>query len=82
MESIPIHEDIKLKQVKYQKRIENHKQSLKNLAACDIKYMHYNVIIVLDWTSTHLFWKLDDKSPALRFDRVEMTVFEKIYHES
>ncbi len=32
---------------------------------------------VLDWTRTQLFWKLEDGSTALRFDKVEMAVFEK-----
>lgn len=31
---------------------------------------------VLDWTRTHLFWKLNDGSTALRFDKIEMAAFE------
>ena len=43
---------------------------------------------VLDWTRTNLYWKLENKSRALRFDKVDMAVFEcyilerKNVHES
>ncbi|GAB1857236.1 mannonate dehydratase [Flavobacteriaceae bacterium MHTCC 0001] len=76
IESIPIHENIKLRTGNYQQRIENYKQSLKNIASCGIKNVCYNFMPVLDWTRTHLFWKLEDGSTALRFDKVEMAVFE------
>ncbi|UKM65014.1 mannonate dehydratase [Flavobacteriaceae bacterium GSB9] len=77
IESIPIHENIKLRKGDYLKRIENYKQSLRNVAACGIKNVCYNFMPVLDWTRTQLFWKLQDGSTALRFDKVEMAVFEK-----
>jgi len=76
IESIPIHENIKLRQGDYLQRIENYKQSLKNIAHCGIKNVCYNFMPVLDWTRTHLFWKLEDGSTALRFDKVEMAAFE------
>jgi|TARA_B110000967_G_scaffold210070_1_gene270209 mannonate dehydratase len=76
IESIPIHENIKLRTGDYKERIEIYKQSLKNVAQCGIKNVCYNFMPVLDWTRTHLFWKLDDGSTALRFDKVEMAVFE------
>ncbi|KJD31394.1 mannonate dehydratase [Tamlana nanhaiensis] len=77
IESIPIHENIKLRIGDYKQRIENYKRSLKNVAACGIKNVCYNFMPVLDWTRTQLFWKLEDGSTALRFDKVEMAVFEK-----
>lgn len=76
IESIPIHENIKLRQDDYAKRIENYKQSLINVAKCGVKNVCYNFMPVLDWTRTHLFWELEDGSTALRFDKVEMAVFE------
>ncbi|WP_370478549.1 mannonate dehydratase [Tamlana flava] len=77
IESIPIHENIKLRKGDYLQRIENYKQSLKNVATCRVKNVCYNFMPVLDWTRTQLFWKLNDGSTALRFDKVEMAVFEK-----
>jgi len=76
IESIPIHENIKLKKGDYKLRIENYKQSLKNVAECGIKNVCYNFMPVLDWTRTHLFWPLQNGSTALRFDKVEMAIFE------
>ncbi|WP_194767074.1 mannonate dehydratase [Tamlana sp. I1] len=76
IESIPIHENIKLKKGDYLQRIENYKQSLINVAACGIKNVCYNFMPVLDWTRTQLYWKLPNGSTALRFDKVEMAVFE------
>lgn len=76
IESIPIHENIKLRQGDYAKRIKNYKQSLINVAKCGVKNVCYNFMPVLDWTRTHLFWELEDGSTALRFDKVEMAVFE------
>ncbi|MBI9042048.1 mannonate dehydratase [Lutibacter sp.] len=76
IESIPIHENIKLQTGDYLQRIANYKQSIKNVAECGIKNICYNFMPVLDWTRTHLYWKLNDGSTALRFDKVEMAVFE------
>lgn len=81
IESIPIHENIKLRKGDYLQRIENYKQSLRNVAACGIKNVCYNFMPVLDWTRTELFWKLPDGSTALRFDKVDMAVFEKFIME-
>lgn len=76
IESIPIHENIKLRTGDYLQRIENYKQSLINVAKCGIKNVCYNFMPVLDWTRTHLHWKLNNGATALRFDKVDMAVFE------
>ncbi|SDX71917.1 D-mannonate dehydratase [Lutibacter oricola] len=81
IESIPIHENIKLRTGDYLQRIENYKQSIKNIAKCGVKNVCYNFMPVLDWTRTQLFWELNDGSTALRFDKVEMAVFEKYIME-
>lgn len=76
IESIPVHENIKLRSGDYKKRIENYTQSLRNIAQCGIKNVCYNFMPVLDWTRTHLYWELENGGTALRFDKTEMAVFE------
>ena len=76
IESIPIHENIKLRRGDYKRRIENYKQSLSNVAQCQVKNVCYNFMPVLDWTRTHLHWKLGNGGTALRFDKVDMAIFE------
>ncbi len=76
IESIPVHEHIKLRTGDYLKRIAHYKQSLKNIAQCGIHHVCYNFMPVLDWTRTHLHWKLKNDSTALRFDKIDMAIFE------
>lgn len=76
IESIPIHENIKLRTGDYRKRIENYKQSLINVAKCGLENVCYNFMPVLDWTRTHLHWPLENGGTALRFDKVDMAIFE------
>ena len=68
VESVPVHEDIKLGKPSRDRLISNYCETLERLAAAGIKVVCYNFMPVFDWTRTTLDRKLPDGSTSLAFD--------------
>ena len=76
IESIPIHEDIKIGKPSRDEWIDKYKQSLKNVGEVGIHTVCYNFMPVVDWTRTNLDLELEDGAKALAFDMIEFIVFD------
>ena len=72
IESVPVHEDIKLGKPTRDHLIANYQHSIRNLAACGLKVICYNFMPVFDWTRTTLDKKLPDGSSCLAFSTKEV----------
>lgn len=68
IESVPVHEDIKLGKPSRDRLIDHYAQTLRHLGACGIKVVCYNFMPVFDWTRTALATPLPDGSTTLSFD--------------
>lgn len=69
IESVSVHEDIKLGTPQAEKYIVNYKQTLKNLGEAGIKLACYNFMPVFDWLRTDLAKVLPDGSNTMSYDK-------------
>jgi mannonate dehydratase len=72
VESVPVHEDIKLGRQTRVGLIANYQQNIRNLAAAGVKVICYNFMPVFDWTRTTLDKRLADGSTTLAFSTREV----------
>src|SRR6266568_3180090 len=72
VESVPVHEDIKLGRSTRDVLIEHYIQNIRNLASCGIRVICYNFMPVFDWTRTVLDRRMADGSTTLAFDTGEV----------
>ncbi|WP_029010210.1 mannonate dehydratase [Azospirillum halopraeferens] len=76
VESIPVHEDIKAGVPGWETHARAWAQTVRNLAAADIRLVCYNFMPVIDWTRTDLAYELPNGARCLRFDQIRYVAFD------
>ena len=76
VESIPLHNDIKLRSGNYRQLIDNYRQSIKAVGEAGITTVCYNFMPVVDWTRTNLNYRLANNAEALRFEMTDFAAYD------
>jgi mannonate dehydratase len=76
VESIPVHEDIKLGRPSRDRLIDDYCQSIQAMGALGIPVLCYNFMPVFDWTRTDLALTLPDGSTALAYDHATLATID------
>ena len=69
VESVNVHDDIKIGLPTRDKYIENYKQTIRNLSKFGVKVICYNFMPIFDWTRSNLFHEVGDGSTALFYEK-------------
>ena len=67
IESIPVHEDIKMGKPTRDRYIENYCENIRRVAKAGVKCICYNFMPVFDWLRTDMYHKNDDGSTSLSY---------------
>jgi len=76
VESIPVHNSIKLRSGPYERFTGAWKDTLAAVAKAGVEIICYNFMPVVDWTRTDLRWHLPTTGYALRFDTVDFAAYD------
>ncbi|MBO5036859.1 MAG: mannonate dehydratase [Clostridia bacterium] len=81
IESVPVHEDIKLGKPTRERYIENYKENIRRLGKAGIRCVCYNFMPVFDWTRTQLDKVLADGSNALVYYKEQLEKMDPLNGE-
>lgn len=76
VESIPVHNSIKIAGPERGKYIAAYKDTIRALAKAGVKTICYNFMPVCDWTRTDLMYRMPSTGYALRFDAVDFAAYD------
>ena len=76
VESIPVHNQIKIAGPERAKYIGWYKDTIRACAGQGITTICYNFMPVVDWTGTDLTWRMPSTGYALRFDALDFAAYD------
>ena len=79
IESVNVHDAIKIGLPSREQYIENYKQTIRNLAEYGIEVICYNFMPVFDWVKSDLDYRLEDGSSTLA---LYLMIFQMIQEKS
>ncbi|MFB9328776.1 mannonate dehydratase [Paenibacillus aurantiacus] len=78
VESVPVHEDIKLGRPSRDRLIDNYSQTIRRLGAEGVPVICYNFMPVFDWTRSQLAYRLPDGSTTLTFEDETIALMDPV----
>lgn len=82
VESIPVHEDIKLGKSTRNRYIENYCENIRRVAEAGVKCVCYNFMPVFDWTRTEIAHMLPDGSTTLAYYQEQVDMVNPLESDS
>lgn len=76
VESIPVHNSIKIAGPGRDRYIGFYKDTIRALATAGVRTICYNFMPVCDWTRTDLLYRMPSTGYALRFDAVDFAAYD------
>ncbi|RWM30836.1 mannonate dehydratase [Mesorhizobium sp.] len=76
VESIPVHNSIKIGSPERSRYVGFYKDTIRALAKAGIATICYNFMPVVDWTRTDLAYRLPTTGYALRFDAIDFAAYD------
>lgn len=77
IESVPVHEDIKLGKPTRDNLIANYAQTIRNLGKFGVKCICYNFMPVFDWFRTNLYYKHSNGATSLSYCEEDFNKLDK-----
>ena len=76
IESVPVHEDIKLGRPTRDRYIANYAETIRRLGKAGVKCICYNFMPVFDWLRTNLHTEAEDGSNSLSYNHDELMALD------